>query len=41
MITGYANVADEARTAGADVVLLKPITPPELLAAIETALTQH
>ncbi|MEQ1707590.1 MAG: response regulator [Terricaulis sp.] len=41
MITGYANVADEARTAGADVVLLKPITPAELLAAVETALTQH
>jgi two-component system, chemotaxis family, chemotaxis protein CheY len=41
MITGYANVADEARAAGADVVLLKPIAPPELLAAIETALTRH
>ncbi len=38
ILTGYANMADKARAAGADAVLIKPMAPGAFVAAVEAAL---
>ncbi len=38
ILTGYANMADKARAAGADAVLLKPLAPGAFVAAVAAGL---
>jgi CheY-like chemotaxis protein len=38
ILTGYANMADQARAAGANAVLQKPLAPAALVLAVQAAL---
>lgn len=38
MLTGHMSTGAAARAAGADAVLIKPVTPKDLLATLETLL---